>query len=214
MENPKEDVLNVVRTLVTKPTLAGQAETIRRFFSPDVRFYHYYIDTVGREELIAIYQFAELVVSYQRVVFDHVAYDEDSDLVVLHMRVYVRPMMRFWIETYFEFITMLELEDVPTENGNARGFVAAVAETLTPRRPLKRIKVQRDYFERQPILVALPIIGDIYKSEELRFIVGRFQANAFLLVREFVRSFVPWPIIRTVLSFLQDPPFFAGGHKA
>ena len=56
MEDPKREIVDVVRALVTQPTLQQQADTLRKYFSPDVRFYHYYIDTLGLEDLIAVYQ--------------------------------------------------------------------------------------------------------------------------------------------------------------
>ena len=56
MEDPKIEIIDVVRALVTQPTLQKQADTLRKYFSPDVRFYHYYIDTLGIEDLIAVYQ--------------------------------------------------------------------------------------------------------------------------------------------------------------
>ena len=56
MEDPKKEIIDVVRALVTQPTLQQQADTLRTYFSPDVRFYHYFIDTVGVEDLIAVYQ--------------------------------------------------------------------------------------------------------------------------------------------------------------
>ena len=69
MEDTKKEIVDIVRALVTKPTLQHQADTLRKYFSPDVKFYHYYIDTIGIEDLIAVYQVRPTSISMQQIHF-------------------------------------------------------------------------------------------------------------------------------------------------
>eukprot|EP00850_Spirogloea_muscicola_P004620 SM000020S05970 [mRNA] locus=s20:111573:112827:- [translate_table: standard] len=147
MQDPKREIVDVVRGLVTRPSLQQQADIIRRFFAPDVSFSHYYI-SIGRSaaDLTAIYQFANLAVRYQRVEFEQVLYDAEADAITLHMKVYVRPWHFFWRESILEFLCLLELEDfTPPQVGGALcalppplGHALASCSTLTaacPSRP-------------------------------------------------------------------------------
>ncbi|KAH8944312.1 hypothetical protein BDL97_13G104100 [Sphagnum fallax] len=47
MEDPRTDIEYVVRGLVEKPTLRRQAAVLHKYFTPDVQFYHFYINTNG-----------------------------------------------------------------------------------------------------------------------------------------------------------------------
>eukprot|EP00897_Mesotaenium_endlicherianum_P010305 jgi/Mesen1/9302/ME000060S08739 len=58
MENPREEITDVVRGLVTKPSLKQQAEVIHRYFTEDCSFSHFLLELrESREDLTAIYQF-------------------------------------------------------------------------------------------------------------------------------------------------------------
>jgi len=49
---------------------------------------------------------------------------------------------------------------------------------------VKKIKVQRDYFERSPLLLMIPIVGRIYDSDMIRTIIGGLQATTFDVLRQ------------------------------
>eukprot|EP00850_Spirogloea_muscicola_P004352 SM000018S03717 [mRNA] locus=s18:1102258:1103507:+ [translate_table: standard] len=185
MQDPKREIVDVVRGLVTRPSLQQQADIIRRYFAPDVSFSHYYI-SIGRSaaDLTAIYQFANLAVRYQRVEFEQVLYDAEADAITLHMKVYVRPWHFFWRESILEFLCLLELEDFtpPQEDGAGAG---------RPPKTLKRIKRQHDYFQRGPILVLTPVIGPIYASQSMRLVIGHMQAFFLRLLRNLVCMLLP-----------------------
>eukprot|EP00850_Spirogloea_muscicola_P017565 SM000152S01553 [mRNA] locus=s152:251045:252296:+ [translate_table: standard] len=185
MQDPKKEIVEVVRGLVTRPSLQQQADIIRRYFAPDVSFSHYYI-SIGRSaaDLTAIYQFANLAVRYQRVEFEQVLYDAEADAITLHMKVYVRPWHFFWRESILEFLCLLELEDFtpPQEDGAGAG---------RPPKTLKRIKRQHDYFQRGPILVLTPVIGPIYASQSVRLVIGHMQAFFLRLLRNLVCMLLP-----------------------
>jgi hypothetical protein len=112
MEDPRMEIEDVVRGLVEKPTLRRQAAVLRKYFTPDVQFYHLYINTNGGlRDLIAIYQFAELAVNYQRVVFDRILYDESENCLSVEMTVDTRPWFRLGAIVPLKLFTLLELED-------------------------------------------------------------------------------------------------------
>jgi hypothetical protein len=74
MQNPATEIEDVVRGLMEKPTLERQAAVLRRYFTEDVEFTHFHINTTGGvQDLIAIYQMAELLVNYQGVEFQKIA---------------------------------------------------------------------------------------------------------------------------------------------
>lgn len=211
MEDPKRDIVDVVRALVTQPTLQQQADTLRKYFSPDVRFYHYYIDTLGLEDLIAVYQFAEVALNYQKVDFTHVAYDSECDIITLQISVKIRPALRLWTEATLEFLTILELEDFEPlaeeiSPEHPQTIIEGIKARVSRPKKLKRVAVQRDYFERQPALVILPLIGGIYSSHSIRLMIGRLQALSFRIFRELVATFVPTIITSNVLHFSKHSP--------
>jgi hypothetical protein len=112
MEDPRREIEDVVRGLVEKPTLRRQAAVLRKYFTPDVQFYHLYINTNGGlRDLIAIYQFAELAVNYQRVVFHRILYDESENCLSVEMTVDTRPWFRLGAIVPLKLFTLLELED-------------------------------------------------------------------------------------------------------
>lgn len=51
---------------------------------------------------------------------------------------------------------------------------------------VKKIRVQRDYFIRSPLVQYIPIVGEIYNSDTIRFVLGNTQA---LIVQFFLWLF-------------------------
>jgi hypothetical protein len=60
MENPREDVKDVILGSLDRPTLRGQAATLQKYCLPDVEFYYLYFNTKGIREMTAIYQIAQV----------------------------------------------------------------------------------------------------------------------------------------------------------
>lgn len=111
MEDPVREIADVVRGLVEKPTLKRQAAVLQKYFTRDVQFYHFYINTNGGlKDLTAIYQMAELIVNYQGVEFQKIMYDEAANAMALRMSVFTRPWGILPLTT-LKFFTMLELQD-------------------------------------------------------------------------------------------------------
>jgi hypothetical protein len=163
MEDPAREVEGVVRALVDKPTLRRQAETLQRYFTPDVEFYHPYIQSNwGLTALIAIYQVAELFLNYSGVDFENIVYDAKENAIGVRMTVYIRPWILLTRTTPLYFFAMLELEDV-----------------IVGGKKVKKIRVQRDYFIRSPTIQLIPIIGELYNSQTLWFLIGNFNALLF-----------------------------------
>jgi hypothetical protein len=175
MEDPAREIVDVVRGLVEKPTLKRQAAVLQKYFTRDVQFYHFYINTNGGlKDLTAIYQMAELIVNYQGVEFQKIIYDEGANSMALRMSVVTRPWGILPLTT-LKFFTMLELQDCKIEGGKT----------------VKKIKVQRDFFERSPILLMIPIFGQIYDSDTIRTLIGTAQATTFELIRSAFYFFLP-----------------------
>ncbi|EFJ30391.1 hypothetical protein SELMODRAFT_440311 [Selaginella moellendorffii] len=170
MENPAKEVPKVIEGLVGRPSLAQQRQILHRYFAPDCEFYHIYINTRGLEDLSSMYQFAETMFNYQGVKFHTVAYDAAQEVVAVRMTVRIRPWIRLGTPVDLEFFTMLELEKFQDEDG----------------RELKRIKVQRDFFQRSPLLQAIPFFGEIYSWNLWRDLLGRVDAAFFRLVQRLV----------------------------
>ncbi|KAG0576839.1 hypothetical protein KC19_5G111900 [Ceratodon purpureus] len=167
MEDPVREVEGVLRALVDKPTLRRQKETLEKYCTEDVEFYHLYINlNTGLKALIAVYQGAELFLNYSGVDFHKIVYDAHANALAIRMTVYIRPWLLLWRTTPLRFHVLLELEDAIV-NG----------------RKVKKIKVQRDYFIRSPILQLIPFLGEIYDSDTLRFFLGNTLAlmNKFIL---------------------------------
>lgn len=209
MENPKQEIQDVVRSLIQRPTLQRQAETIQKYFASDAKFYHFYIDTGsepedGAEDLTSIYQCAEVLLNYRRVEYNHVAYDPEANSVTLLMDIYTRPWFRLFMEASFSLLVLLELEDFQAERE---------VDGRMQSKTLKRIKVQRDYFQRVPSLLFIPIIGDIYASHQLRFVIGRIQALGFRTIRNLVKMLVPAELSQSLLGVWHNAEQQAGAVK-
>ncbi|KAG0565438.1 hypothetical protein M758_8G185700 [Ceratodon purpureus] len=160
MEDPANEVEGVVRALVDKPTLRRQAETLKKYATNDVEFYHFYANVnSGLRALIAMYQAAQFFLNYSGVDFHNIVYDADKNNIAVRATVYVRPWVLLWRTVPLRLFILLELQDVIV-NGKT----------------VKKIRVQRDYFIRAPAVEFIPIIGDIYDSESLRFFWGNTLA--------------------------------------
>lgn len=113
MEDPAREAEGLVRALVDKPTLRRQDETLRRYFTDDVEFYHLYINTnMGLRTLIAIYQMAQLLLNYSGVDFHNVSYDKVKNTLAIRMTVFIRPWLLLGRTTPLQLFSLLELEDV------------------------------------------------------------------------------------------------------
>lgn len=60
MENPREDVKDVILGLLDRPTLRGQAAVLKKYCLPDVEFFYLYFNTKGLREMTVIYQVAQV----------------------------------------------------------------------------------------------------------------------------------------------------------
>jgi nucleoid-associated protein YejK len=115
MQDPAKEIEGVVRGLVEKPTLERQAAVLRKYFTEDVEFTHFYINSTGGvKDLIAIYQMAQLFVHYQSVEFQAIVYYKSANALTVRMTVYVR-FLGFLPVTNLKLLTLLELEDHKTE---------------------------------------------------------------------------------------------------
>lgn len=187
MEDPKRDCIKVVKALCDHPSLIRQAAAIRKYFTPDAAFYHYAINAGGQpddgyDDIISIYQFAHVIKGYHKVELLHVAYDPEPDIVILRMNLALRPTFRLGWPGRIHILVQLELADYITEELDGG--------KLREKR-VKRVKVQRDFFQRDPIIGLLPIIGDIYLSNTLRFVLGRIHATFVYWGRVFISLFLP-----------------------
>ncbi|CAI5993929.1 unnamed protein product [Closterium sp. NIES-65] len=64
-----------------------------------------------------------------------------------------------------------------------RGAARTAAALPAAVRQLKRVKFQRDFFQRNPVISHLPFIGDIYNAHLPRLLVGEAQARLFKALR-------------------------------
>nr|PNR26906.1 hypothetical protein PHYPA_030387 [Physcomitrium patens] len=149
-KNSVMEIQDVVRGLVEKPTLKRQAAVLQKYFTEDVEFRHFYINTGGVQDLTAIYQMAELVVNYQSLEFENIIYDSRENAMAIKMTVMVKPLY-ILPQVPLRLCTLLEFQDEKVQGGPT----------------LKKIMVQRDYFERSPILIFIPILGRIYDSNSI-----------------------------------------------
>jgi len=130
MEDPLNEVEGVIRACVDHPTLQRQAETLKKYCTNDVEFYHFYINlNSGVRGLIAMYNLAQLWLNYSGVDFYNIVYDADRNSIAVRCQVYIRPWLLLWRTTPLQFLILFELEDAIV-NG----------------KPVKKVKVQRDYF--------------------------------------------------------------------
>ncbi|MCO5605916.1 hypothetical protein L7F22_060102 [Adiantum nelumboides] len=176
MEDPKEEIADVVRGLLGRPSFKQQAEVLSHYYAPDARFYHYLVDVhSGIDDIISVYQLFHASFNYQAIVVQKVLYDRTTDHMALKVLVFSRPWISLGREVSVELLIHIHLEDWPQPNGKV----------------LKRIKMQRDFFERDPLIQILPVVGPIYSSQMVRFFLGGLEALAFESLRHLVTFFLP-----------------------
>lgn len=113
MEDPENEVKLLVRGLVDKPTLRRQGEVLKKYFTPDVEFYHMHLNTnTGLKALIAIYQMANFFLNYSGVEFHTIVYDEPHNYIAVRMTVRIRPWLLLWRTIPLKMFALLELQDV------------------------------------------------------------------------------------------------------
>ena len=112
MEDPARDVEGLLHALLDNPTLLQQEETLRRYFTEDVEFYHFYVNSRGLSTLIALYHVGQLLGNYSGVVVHALVYDEVKNSVAIRITVFLRPMFTFFQRTPLQLSVWLELEDV------------------------------------------------------------------------------------------------------
>ncbi|KAL2632869.1 hypothetical protein R1flu_004348 [Riccia fluitans] len=209
MEDPVRDITTVLKKLVKRPTFQSLANTMRENFTEDCEFYHPYINVgsaMGLRLYSLIFQFALLTVNYQDVLVRDIVYDQKKNIAVVRMTVRTNPWILLWRTVNLQLLTELQLRDTKDEKTG---------------RVLKKIKVQRDYFIRSPLVQAVPILGDIYDSDKLRYIGGEATGAVVRFVQEAYHTLVPAKLRQAVFQFwrefLQIPLFEQSGvsiHKA
>lgn len=112
MEDPVRDVEGLLHALLDKPTLRQQEETLRRYFTEDVEFYHFYVNSRGLSTLIALYHVGKVLGNYSGVVIHALAYDEVKNTIAIRITVLLRPFFSFFQTTPLQLSVWLELEDV------------------------------------------------------------------------------------------------------
>lgn len=65
---------------------------------------------------------------------------------------------------------------------------------------VKKIKVQRDWFEFSPIIRVIPFVGDIYANHQLRFAVGAVLSDVLSIGLKLLQTLLPAPLERSVFG--------------
>ncbi|KAL3694824.1 hypothetical protein R1sor_008475 [Riccia sorocarpa] len=198
MEDPEREVPLVLKKLLRRPTFESMADTIRQYFTEDIAFYHLYANvapTVGISVYTLLFQFMVFFINYQEPLVHDMVYDEKKNMMAVRMTVRTNPWIFLWRTVNLQFLIEFEFRDVIDENTG---------------KVLKKIKVQRDYFIRSPIVQLIPIIGNIYDSERLRYIVGESTAATIRFIVRTYDLLVPAKLREDVFEFwreyLQVPP--------
>ncbi|KAG6541267.1 hypothetical protein Mapa_017318 [Marchantia paleacea] len=187
MENPGEEVADVVRALVKKPTFKQQADVIRQYFTPDATFFHVYVNVYkGHAPVTAIYQYGMFVANYQDVIIRSVIYDAKVNCVGVRMTVICKPWLLLWRSLNLELFTHLELND---------------SQDVKSGKTIKRIKTQKDYFLRDPLIQLIPIVGPLYDSDSVKFVLGGILTQAFRTVQSAYFMVVPKSVQSCAFSF-------------
>lgn len=79
-------------------------------------------------------------------------------------------------------------------------FMCVACRQVTGKR-VKKVKVQRDYFIRWPLLQAVPIIGDSYDSDKLRFLIGAITSAFTRTVQGTYQAIVPEKLKDALFEF-------------
>ncbi|CAI5993935.1 unnamed protein product [Closterium sp. NIES-65] len=85
-----------------------------------------------------------------------------------------------------------------------RGAARTAAALPAAVRPLKRVKFQRDFFQRNPVISHLPFIGDLYNAHLPRLLVGEAQARLFRGLRFLLSPLLPREDARGLLGRWDD----------
>ncbi|KAG6548877.1 hypothetical protein Mapa_009640 [Marchantia paleacea] len=189
MEDPVEEISGVLRGLLKRSTFQQMADVLTENFTEDAQFYHPYVNVgpaTGLTAIIAVYQYALFFVNYQDVFIHDIVYDAAKNILAVRMTVEVKPWVLLWRTVNLRFFTELQLEDL--------------TEEVTGKR-VKKVKVQRDYFIRWPLLQAVPIIGDIYDSDKLRFLIGRITSAFTRTVQGTYQAIVPAKLKNALFEF-------------
>ncbi|KAL3694826.1 hypothetical protein R1sor_008477 [Riccia sorocarpa] len=197
MEDPEREVTLMWKKLFRRPTFEGMGDTLRQYFTEDVAYYHeliYVGPKAGIRKYTLFFQFMLFFMNYQDVLIHDVVYDKKENLMAIRMTVRANPWIFLWRTNNMKFLTELEFRDVKDENTG---------------KVLKKIKVQRDYYIRAPGVQLIPIIGEIYDSDQLRYFlvevtasIHRFLISAYhLLVPAILRE----AVFKFWRAFLQVP---------
>ncbi|KAG0579216.1 hypothetical protein KC19_4G082600 [Ceratodon purpureus] len=222
MENPREDVKDVILGLLDRPTLRGQAAVLKKYCLPDVEFFYLYFNTKGLREMTVIYQVAQILANYQGVTFDQISYDETTNLVNIWTHVMLRPWPLYWRGNIpLSIFTVLELEDVEPKRPDdvaevtlekftdAWSYDPLLAKSVGSRqdikgkrtpRTVKMIKTQRDWFEFSPIIRVIPFVGDIYANQHLRFTLGNIVAETAMVGLKLLEFLLPSKLEKTIFG--------------
>ncbi|CAM6056976.1 unnamed protein product [Sphagnum tenellum] len=79
MEDPRNEIRDVVLGLTDHPSLKGQAAVLQKYFTQDVEFYNVWLNAKGLANLICIYNMGEVFLNYVGCKFQNVAYDETNN---------------------------------------------------------------------------------------------------------------------------------------
>ncbi|KAL3694825.1 hypothetical protein R1sor_008476 [Riccia sorocarpa] len=192
MEDPVREAIPVLKKLVNRPTYKSLADTLRQYFTEDVAFYHIYGNvrpSKGLSVYIPVFQLMLLLVNYQDVEVHDLVYDEKKNLMVIRMTVRTKPWIFRWRTLNLTLLTELEFRDTVDENSG---------------KVLKKIKVQRDYFLRSPLLQLIPVVGDLYDSDKLWYIVGEVSTTAIGFIVHAYNLLVPAKLRGAAFEFWRE----------
>ncbi len=113
MEDPRNEIRDVVLGLTNHPSLKGQAAVLQKYFTQDVEFYNVWLNAKGLANLICIYNMGEVFLNYVGCEFQNIAYDETNNNLSVCVYVFIRP--RAFLSLHLAYLRCnvnLELEDV------------------------------------------------------------------------------------------------------
>ncbi|KAL3676641.1 hypothetical protein R1sor_026589 [Riccia sorocarpa] len=189
MEDPEREVPLMWKKLFRRPTFKGMGDTLRQYFTEDVAYYHeliYVAPKGGIRKYTLFFQFMLFFMNYQDVLIHDVVYDNKENLMAIRMTVRANPWIFLWRTNNIKFLTELEFRDVKDENTG---------------KVLKKIKVQRDYYIRAPGVQLIPIIGEIYDSDQLRYFLVEGTASIYRFINGAYHLLVPAILREAVFEF-------------
>ncbi|KAL3676642.1 hypothetical protein R1sor_026590 [Riccia sorocarpa] len=192
MEDPVREAIPVLKKLMklaNRPTYKSLADTLRQYFTEDVAFYHMYGNVRSLSVYIPIFQMELLLVNYQDVEVHDLVYDDKKNLMVIRMTARTKPWIFRWRTLNLTLLTELEFQDTVDENSG---------------KVLKKIKVQRDYFLRSPLLQLIPVFGDLYESDKLWYMVGEVSTTAIGFIVHAYHLLVPAKLRGAAFEFWRE----------